>query len=56
MLTASIYSIYIGLGFRYNIYKRSVMVTHTELVKTCGLYQGINDILGDIENCNQFNS
>jgi ABC-type multidrug transport system fused ATPase/permease subunit len=55
MLTASIYSIYIGLGFRYFMYDRSMMVVHTELTKVCGLYEGIRDILGEIKPGDHYN-
>jgi hypothetical protein len=55
MLSSAIYSIYIGLGFRYkaiNFYiYRSVLSAYAELKKTCGLYDGLINILGDLKNC-----
>jgi hypothetical protein len=55
MLSASIYSIYIGLGFRLIFLLRSVLVTHNELIKSCALLDGIKEILGDVENDDFYN-
>lgn len=49
MLTASIYALYIGLGFR------AMLTTHTEMVKVCGIYDGVKDIIGEIASHDSYN-
>ena len=56
MLTSSIYSMYIGLGFRYIFNIRSIMSTYTELIKVNGIYEGVKEILGPLEHCPIYNN
>ena len=48
MIAFSMYSLYAGLGFR------SMFNSYTELKKTAGIYSGIRDIIGSVENTPEF--
>lgn len=43
-------------NFNFICNERSVMVAHTEMIKVCGLYEGVKDLMGDISADKQYNS
>lgn len=49
MVSAAMYAFYVGMGFR------GLLNCYTELAKTAGLYQGIRELVGDLENDKQYN-
>ena len=50
MVSSAIYALYVGMGFR------SLLNSYTELAKTAALFDGIQEIVGDLKNDKIYNS